>query len=130
MTQGINNDLADITVYTLTTPVHFTTSNVPLSELDTNIVLLDQKLEGWLQSSDQAMALGGDGNTTVAVMFTTTMNTIPRIAVSLADVSGTGASTLYVSVLNRTTAGFDMSVDGVGTSGAWTVNVSWVADGR
>jgi len=130
MVQGVNGDLADITIYTATTPVHFTTSNVPLSELDANILVLDQKLEGWLESADQAMALGGDGNTTVGVVFATLMNTTPRVAVSLADVAGTGANTLFMSVLNRTTAGFDISVDGVGTAGAWTANVSWIADGR
>ncbi len=130
MTQGVNGDLADITIYTTTTPVHFTTSNVPLTELDANIVLLDQKLEGFVQSADQAFAAGGDGNVTTPVVFTTTMNTSPRVTVSLADVTGTGASTLIVSVLNRTTAGFDISVDGIGTAGAWTANVSWIADGR
>ena len=49
MTQGVNNDLADITIYTTTTPVHFTTSNVPLTELDANIIILDLKLEGFVQ---------------------------------------------------------------------------------
>ena len=130
MPQGINNDLADITVYTASTPVHYTTSNVPLTELDANIVLLDQKIEGWIESGDEAVSLGGDGNDTNAVVFSTAMNTIPRISVSLADVTGTGVNTLYASVLNRTVAGFDISVDGVGTAGAWTANISWIADGR
>lgn len=130
MPQGINNDLADITLYTNTTPVEFTSSNVPLSELDSNIVLLDQKLEGWIQSGEYAESQAGDGTFTTPIVFATVMNTVPAISAVLDTVAGTGPETLFLSTANRTVNGFDLIVTGSGTAGAWTANVMWVADGR
>lgn len=127
---GINGDLVTVTYYTNVTPVHFTTSNVPLNDLETNILLLDQKLEGWVQSGEEAYAEAGDGTFTAPVVFATVMNTVPRITVAKADVTGTGVNTLYVSVANRTINGFDLVVDGIFTAGAWTANIQWIADGR
>jgi len=130
MPQGINNDLADITLYTAITPVEFNSSNVPLSELDANIVLLDQKLEGWVQSGEYAEGQAGDGTFTTPVVLSPAMNTVPTVSALLDSVAGTGPETLFLSVSNRTINGFDLTVTGSGTAGAWTANVMWVADGR
>jgi len=130
MAQGVNNDLADITLYTNTTPVFYTTSNVPLAELDANILILDQKLEGYVQTGQQAFSESGNGTFTTGVVFANTMNTVPSVVATLADVSGTGPETLFLSVSSRTTAGFSLTVTGSGTAGAWTANVQWMADGR
>jgi hypothetical protein len=127
---GVNGDLVAITLYTSTTPVHFSTSNVPFSEMDINVLLLDQKLEGWIASGDEAYSEAGDGTFTTPVVFATVMNTVPSISVSKADIVGTGVATLYVSIANRTVTGFDLTVDGIGTAGAWTANIAWIADGR
>jgi hypothetical protein len=127
---GINGDLADITVYTNTTPVHFSTSNVPLEELRDNILINDQKLEGWIQSGQAAFSEAGNGSFVSAVVFSPVMNSIPVITTGIADVAGTGPETLNVHVANRTVNGFDLTVDGVSTAGAWTANVQWLADGR
>ncbi|MHA2063855.1 MAG: hypothetical protein ACXABY_05650 [Candidatus Thorarchaeota archaeon] len=131
MVQGVNGDLADITIYTNTTPVHFTTSNVPLTELDANIVILDQKLEGWIESGQVATGHTGDGSPAlIPVVFATVMNAVPDVTLGMADLSGTGINTAFAEILNRTVSGFDLQMTGVGTAGAWTVNVSWIADGR
>ncbi len=130
MPQGINGDLADITVYTTTTPVHFTSSNIPLTELDANILVLDQKLEGYMQSGLEAYSEAGDGTFSQAVVFATTMNNIPQISLTLDTVAGTGSETLFLSTANRTVNGFDVVVERVSTAGAWTANVMWTADGR
>lgn len=127
---GINGDLVTVTVYTAVTPVHFTTSNVPLGELNTNTLLLDQKLEGWMESGQEAEARAGDGTFVTAVAFATPMNTIPTITIGVADLTGTGSNTIFVTVANRTVNGFDLTVDGISTSGAWTANIAWFADGR
>lgn len=127
---GINGDLVTVTVYTAVTPVHFTASNVPLTELDTNTLLLDQKLEGWMESGQEAQAEAGDGTFVTAVVFATVQNTIPTITTGVADLTGTGPNTIFVTVANRTVNGFDLTVDGISTAGAWTANVAWFADGR
>jgi len=130
MPQGINNDLADITVYTTTTPVHYTSSNIPLAELDANVVLLDQKLEGWIQSGLEAYSEAGDGAFSQAVVFSPALNSVPQISLTLDTPAGTGSETLFLSTANRTVNGFDVVVEGVATAGAWTANVMWMADGR
>jgi len=127
---GINGDLAAITVYTSTTPVHYSTSNVPLSELEANILIIDEKLEAWIESGQEAFSEAGEGSYTAAVVFSNTMNSTPNITTGIADVSGASAGALFVYIANRTTSGFDLKVDGVGTGGAWTANVQWMADGR
>ena len=127
---GINGDLVSITVYTDTTPVHFSTSNVPLTELRTNILLLDQKLEGWIESGQVAESQAGDGTFTTPVAFNTTQNSVPNITTGIGDLTGTGAETLFVSTANRTTSGFDLIVTGSLTAAAWTANIHWIADGR
>ncbi len=127
---GINGDLTTITVYTALTPVHFTTSNVPLEALRDNQLLLDQKLEGWVESGQVAESQAGDGIFSTPVAFTTTQNNVPNITTGIGDLTGTGAETLFVSTANRTTVGFDLIVTGSLTAAAWTANVHWIADGR
>jgi hypothetical protein len=127
---GVNGDLAAITVYTNTTPVHFTTSNVPLEELRDNQLLLDQKLEGWIESGEEAFSEAGDGSYVAAVVFATTMNNTPIIATGMADLTTASADDLSVHVTDRTTSGFNLRVVAAGTGGAWTANIQWFADGR
>lgn len=127
---GINSDLVTITVYTAVTPVHFSTSNVPLTDLETNILLLDQKLEGWIESGQVSETQAGDGVFVTPVVFTTTQNNVPNIVTGIGDITGTGVNTLFVTIANRTTSGFDLIVDGITTAGAWTANIHWIADGR
>jgi hypothetical protein len=130
MPQGINGDLADITLYTNTTPVEFTSSNVPLSELDTNIVLLDQKLEGWVQTGSIALSEAGDGNYSFPIVFTTTMNTSPRIVFGLQNLTCFATCTSQVAGSALSTAGFTANIIISGTGGAWTGRLDWMADGR
>lgn len=130
MPQGINGDLADITVHTASTPVEFNSTNLPLTELDANIIILDEKLEGWIQSGLEAFSEAGNGTFTQAVVFTTTMNSVPQINLTLDTPAGTGGETLFLETANRTVNGFDLIVKGVGTAGAWTANAMWMADGR
>ena len=128
---GVNGDLVTVTLYTNTTPVHFSTSNVPLSEIDVNVLLLDQKLEGWIESAQVATGHTGDGSPAdIPVVFATPMNNTPNITLGMADLVGTGSNTVFAEILNRTVSGFDLRMTGAGTAGAWTVNVAWVADGR
>ena len=130
MAQGIKNDLADITYYIVTTPVHFTTSNVPLAELNANMLILDEKLEGWIQSGVEAFSEAGNGTFTTGVSFTPAMNALPNISLTLDTPAGTGGETLFLETASRTVNGFNLTVKGVGTAGAWTANVMWIADGR
>lgn len=130
MAQGINGDLADITVYTATTPVHFTDSNVPLTELDANILVLDTKLEGYMESGQVAFSEAGDGTFNSPVVLTTTANTTPRVTTGLADVHANATGKLVVEISSRTTSGFTINVIASGTGGAWTANVQWFSDGR
>lgn len=127
---GINGDLAAITVHTTTTPVHYTTSNVPLEELRDNQILIDQKLEGWIESGQVAESQAGDGTFVTPVAFNTPQNNVPNITTGIGDLTGTGADTIFVSTANRTTTGFDLVVTGSLTAAAWTANVQWLADGR
>ena len=128
---GVNGDLVSITVYTTTTPVHYTTSNVPLNELNTNILLLDQKLEGWIESGQSAFSESTNSSFSVPISFATTMNSVPIIVTGLADVAGgASADDLSVYVASRTAAGFTLWVVSSGTVGAWTANIQWMADGR
>ena len=130
MPQGVNGDLADITFYTATTPVFFTTSNVPLDELNNNVLILDTKLESYIESGLQGFSEAGDGTFTTTVNFAELKNNIPNITVSLGEVSGTLSRTLFLQVTNRTLTSFDIEVIGFTTTGAWTANVHWWADGR
>ena len=130
MAQGINADLADITFYDSLTPVLFTNSNVPLNELNANMLILDQKLEGYILSADEALAGAGDGTFIFVVAFASPVNTSPRVAASLADVSVLALGKLVLEITTRTVNGFTVQIIATGTGGAWTANASWIADGR
>lgn len=129
---GVNGDLSSITVYTSTTPVHFSTSNVPLTELDGNVLINDLKLNGYIQTGEVTFSFPGDGLFVIPILFTvfTPMATVPRIVSSLADVVGTPIPTLHPAAASRTTAGFDAIIEAAGTAGAWVAKFEWLADGR
>ena len=130
MAQGVNSDLADITFYTATTPVFFNDSNTPLTELNSNMLVLDTKLEAYLETGLEAFSEAGDGTFTQTVNFAQSKNNVPVVVASLGEVSGVPSRTLSVSVTNRTVSSFDIEVIGLSTGGAWTANVHWWADGR
>lgn len=130
MAQGINGDLADITVYTDTTPVHYSTSNVPLTELDSNILILDTKLEGYIESGTVALSEAGDGSYTYPVVLTTTANTAPRVMLGLDSLSCFSSCSVLLATSSVTTGGFTVNLKIAGSGGAWTGNLYWLSDGR
>jgi len=130
MPQGINNDLADVTLYTAVTPVQFTSSNVPLTELDANVVILDQKLEGWMESGSIMLSEAGDGNYSIPVVLTTTANTVPRLTFGMTNLSCFATCTFFVAASAVTTSGFNLNILISGSGGAWTGKLDWASDGR
>ena len=130
MPQGINGDLADITVYTALTPVHFTSSNTPLSELDANILVLDTKLEGWIESGSVMLSEAGDGNLSYPVVLTTTANATPRLTFGMTNLTCFAVCDFIVAASAVTTSGFNLNIKISGSGGAWTGKLDWVSDGR
>ena len=130
MPQGVNGNLLDITYYTNTTPVYYTSSNIPLQNLNSNILTLDQQLNGWVATGISAQSRPGDGVFNTGIVFPFTMNTVPRIVLGRSEESTLAVGKLYVAASSRTTAGFNLVVIANGTGGAWTANINWLADGR